>query len=120
VIAVKRKWSIGEPDVRIPAFNTFRIYHHAGDVCGDKLYFYGGFLVGQLNASEMITGDVFCLDFASLSISKLPITDPNRRPRTRIDHAATTFQNSLVVLGGKSEHGEFRNDIWMLSLCRVI
>lgn len=65
----------------------------------------------------MITTEVFCLDFANLSISKVNITDSNRRPRSRIDHAVVTLHNYLVVLGGKSEHGEFRNDIWMLSLC---
>jgi hypothetical protein len=89
-------------------------------VSGDQLYFYGGFLVGQHSASEMITNEVFCLDFASLSLSKVPITDLNRRPRSRINHSAVTFQNSLVVLGGKSEQGDSRNDVWMLSLCRSV
>lgn len=112
----KKEWSYLEVQISVQAFTTFRIYNHGGGVMDNKLYCFGGYLVGIPTASETIINDTYCYNMSSKTIKKVELSELTRRPKHRVNHAAAVIHNCLAIMGGKGENSEPRTDFWILSL----
>lgn len=66
--------------------------------------------------SAMISNDLYSFNTSSYQYSKMLLPPDSRKPRSRVSHAAAVVQNWFVVMGGKSDYGDFRSDLWVYSM----
>lgn len=104
-------------------YQTFKIYNHAGDYWINKenktsheLIFFGGYLQTNPSTTQYLTNEVFSVDLNSFELRRLIHEADGRKPKARKGHAACISGNCLVVLGGKSDNSDYRNDLWMFVL----
>ena len=113
----KKAWDFKQPSLdNLPGASSFKIYGHRGDVFEGNIYFFGGYVALGRTSVKSLTNDLYSYSLSTHEIRKQHLSEDERRPRSRIGHAAAVLMNIFVILGGRNEKYEYRNDAWMLTL----
>lgn len=113
----RKMWEFKQPCLEnYPGAAVFKIHGHRGDLFEGTIYFFGGYVSLGRSSVKFLSNDIYSYKLSNNEIIKEHLSEDERRPRPRIGHSAAVLMNIFVVVGGRNEKYDYRNDVWMLTL----
>lgn len=78
-----------------------------------QLIFFGGYIQTNISKDQYLSNEIYSIKLNTCELIKLQHEADGRKPKPRRGHAGCIVNNYMVVMGGKNENSDYRDDLWI-------